>query len=280
MMLLLQRAEMGQPLDFVNSPPPWEVLISAQMRLSSIYAGDEYNRAVVSSFSTIAQEWNSKFSELRDQQDLITSLFSATAAQTISTVEAISGQAQAELKNSSDTLLGTLATRSSDKLSELQGLIAAFNEQLRLQAPATYWAAKAASHKTARRNLRIALVFTILAFIASTAAALKWLNQYFLTNAVHSLLLVSPAILVALWSARLVFRGYNRNNDLLHDAELRSVLATTYLALTKEGAAAANEAERLLILQALVRPEAISPEDVSAGSLLELAKVAAQSPHR
>jgi hypothetical protein len=77
-----------------------------------------------------------------------------------------------------------------------------------------------------------------------------------------------------------LFRAYNRNNDLLYDAEQRAVLATTYLALTKEGAAQANEAERLLILQALVRADSVSPDDASAGALVELAKTALQSPHR
>jgi hypothetical protein len=280
MMLALQRGDMGSHLDFTRDPPPWDLVTSAIMRMSPIFLADEKGEFHSRSFAATTELWTSRLQELHDEQKSALEIFNASSAQTLSDIEAIAKDNLQNLNSASSDALTGFQQATADRKGTLDNLINAYNEHLRLQAPATYWTEKAQAHKNSRKNLRWSLLGTLAAFIVLTIISLKWLDPFLSKNAVHSLILVSPAVLVGLWSARLLFRGYNRNNDLLHDAEQRAVLATTYLALTKEGAAQANEAERLLILQALVRADTISPDDVSASALVELAKVAVQGPHR
>lgn len=69
--------------------------------------------------------------------------------------------------------------------------------------------------------------------------------------------------LTALWVLKHFARLFVMNTERSTDAKLRETVATTFLALTKEGAATVDQRERLLILEALFRLPTPAPPDES-----------------
>ena len=76
-----------------------------------------------------------------------------------------------------------------------------------------------------------------------------------------TLALVSIPALTALWGLKHIARLFVTNIERSADARLRETMTTTFLALTKGGAATVDRHERLLILEALFRPPAPAPSD-------------------
>ena len=148
---------------------------------------------------------------------------------------------------------------------ELDRLEAAFKERLRLDAPAVYWTKR-------RLSQTYIAVFAFIGFLVVTFAALALLeaNWQDITtlvdkggggfNLLPAIVLTVPAILL-LWVLRLISRVFISSLASARDAALRSTLILTYLALTAEPEAGMQEADRLLILQALFRPEHAGPDD-------------------
>ena len=69
---------------------------------------------------------------------------------------------------------------------------------------------------------------------------------------------VSVPALTALWILRHIGRLFVTNFERSGDARMRQTMATTFLALTKEGTEAVTKEERLMVLQALFRAPAES----------------------
>ena len=137
-------------------------------------------------------------------------------------------------------------------------LSATFEEDLHLRAPATYWSRRS---KVAFR----AWLGSLVAFLvgAGTVAYVAvdfgpWFLQQLAsveqTGHFAALAFVSIPALTALWALRHVARLFVTNLERSGDAKLRETMATTFLALTKEGAMDVDRDERLMILQALFRP--------------------------
>ena len=151
--------------------------------------------------------------------------------------------------------------------NEWQKLRTAFDNQLRLEAPAHYWA------KEAKRTLEAATGALILFVVIASLfiAVLIFQGPSFLAELVQigpraayaSIALISIPALTALWVLRHVARLFVTNFERSNDAKMRETMATTFLALTKEGASSAEENERLLVLEALFRP--LGPKQADDG---------------
>ena len=150
-----------------------------------------------------------------------------------------------------------------------------FDIQLRLEAPASYWG------KEAKRTYEAAMGSLIL-FASIALVIIGILVGYgpsFLEELANikdgggyaSVALISIPALTALWILRHVARLFVTNLERSNDAKVRETMATTFLALTKEGASIAEEKERLLVLEALFRPPgAKQTDDGHFGGALEL----------
>lgn len=151
----------------------------------------------------------------------------------------------------------------------------AYNEQLKLRIPASYWNVKGKSHN---RTATISLV----AFVAA-AATLILISIHFATPifdflkttdgevSLGAVALVAPIAGVAIWFLRMISRIYVTNVDQAVDAGQRKTMIQTFLALVKDEKSGITSADRLLILQAMFRPTQTSPDDdAPPANLLEI----------
>lgn len=155
---------------------------------------------------------------------------------------------------------------------EFTALKSAFLETMRLKAPATYWSNKATKHKDAE----FCAMIRLLLFFPAAALGLGWVFWRVGTEILRAppggntaaVYVVTSAGLatvagVTFWIGRLLTKLYLSEHHLRIDAEEREIMTTTYLALTKESAAA--ESDRAIILSALFRntPDGIVKDDGS-----------------
>ena len=150
----------------------------------------------------------------------------------------------------------------------------AFEQELQLRAPASYWSERASTTQSFAMGALAAFVVLALVFIA----VIVWFGPGFLerlaatgeTVRFATLALVSVPALTALWILRHVARLFVTNLERSSDAKFRATMATTFLALTKEGTTEASMEERLLVLEALFRsPAPQSGDDGHWGGLAE-----------
>lgn len=146
-----------------------------------------------------------------------------------------------------------------------------YEEELRLRSASSYWKTKEEQHAFAARlwlGVFGGTAFTLL-------IALFGLAPIYLRSLPHNaagdigisgLAAVTLPALMILWVMRHLSRLFVTHFHQREDARQRRVLITTYLALHNKSAA--SDAERLLILQALFRPNATKDDDDSAASAL------------
>ena len=154
-------------------------------------------------------------------------------------------------------------------------LKATFEEDLHLRAPATYWHRRS---KLAFRAWLGSLVVFLLGAAAIVGVAVVFGPAFLqelasVEGSGHFAILafVSIPALTALWALRHVARLFVTNLERSGDAKLRETMATTFLALAKEGATEVDRDERLMILQALFRPPNPAPaDDGHFGGALEI----------
>jgi hypothetical protein len=170
-----------------------------------------------------------------------------------------------------------LKAASAAAIEEIHRTRAAYESQMQLQSAVQYWGEKRAAHakerSTAFIHLRrwviFASAFALATFLLATIVMLEasgvnvfdWLSiepSPGRTIAAAAYLIISAgvgSILTALfWATRLLVRIYFTARRSEADAEERRVMTQTYLALIKTGAA--QEQDRLIILNALFRPGA------------------------
>ena len=167
------------------------------------------------------------------------------------------------------------ATFTKTARDEWETLRQTFESQLRLEAPATYWRERAAiTSAAARRWLAAFSAMALAVIVVVVVLGPEFLQHVSASNgAGHftTLAFLSIPALTALWVLKHVARLFVTNVERGADAKLRETMATTFLALTKEGAATVDRHERLLILEALFRPPAPAPaDDGHWGGLSEL----------
>ena len=156
---------------------------------------------------------------------------------------------------------------------EWEGLRNAFEEQLHLEAPATYW------HKQADSTKWVA-IWALIGFIAIAGSVIGVIVHYgpsFLERLAAiegdrhftTLALVSIPALISLWMLRHFARLFVTNLDRSADAKWRATMAMTFLALAKEGQHSIGPEERLMVLEALFRaPAPEKPDDGHFGGAL------------
>lgn len=166
-------------------------------------------------------------------------------------------------KTMQDIQAETLSTTRVNAESEHRELLNAFREQLKLKAPVQYWSDKARQHRdTADKYKRIAIVggplsALLLLAILSVLATITLKVETKDTSAAALLLFATMGVVATtaiLWAARIVVRLFLSEHHLSIDAEERATMASTYLALTAEGAI--EPTERQLVLASLFRPTA------------------------
>jgi hypothetical protein len=160
-------------------------------------------------------------------------------------------------------------------------LRATYEEAMRLKAPATYWQDKAVAHRNAEtaglKRLYIFFPAALVIIGLSFSAVALWLLEHPPQANLTALYFIISGGLATLagvifWIGRLMTKLYLSEHHLRIDAEERSIMTTTYLALTEEKAA--DDADRQIILAALFRstPDGIVKDDgvvdVSLAALL------------
>lgn len=166
-------------------------------------------------------------------------------------------------------------------------LLKAYDEQLKLEAPATYWDKKRLRHLFVAGGAAIAFIvvvsFGVFWLINSAPLVIRDLiggvadgqtgkSLEALPPLVALALITLPALGCA-WVLRLVARVLLSNLDLASDAEARSTMITTYLALIKDSEAQMRSEDRTIILSALFRPiDPNSNSDAPPPNLIDIIK--------
>ncbi|MGJ8563848.1 MAG: DUF6161 domain-containing protein [Alphaproteobacteria bacterium] len=136
----------------------------------------------------------------------------------------------------------------------------AYLEDMQMRASVEYWTYKAGEHRTQEGTyLMIVTYYALICFMVLLAVLVGTFNNVEFFDMKHSsqfTLIVSGLILtittLAIWVGRVLTRLYLSEKHLRTDAEERSVMVKTYLALLNEGAA--DQSERALVLAPLFRP--------------------------
>lgn len=162
---------------------------------------------------------------------------------------------------------------ADDAVAQITETDNTFKEFMKLKAPAQYWTDKAAEHKDkediARTKLYwffpLTLVISGAVFVCTANFLLKHPDTAGSKAPIALYVVISGGLLLvstlAFWVGRLLTKLYLSEHHLRNDAEERSVMATTYLALSHEGTAL--ETDRQIILSALFRatPDGIVKDD-------------------
>ena len=152
-------------------------------------------------------------------------------------------------------------TEEFDRLkSNLEGLTAAYEARMELQAPVAYWRNKSNIHASMAKGYATALVI-----YAVSALVLLYVIFYFTASLlpndpkdlsvalifkISAISLLTTA--VAFWIGRILLRNYVSDRHLYNDAQERRTMIMTFLALTRKKAV--TDDDRKLILGALFRP--------------------------
>ena len=149
--------------------------------------------------------------------------------------------------------------------SEWEALRITFESQLRLESPVKYWRDQAdTTSKAAKWSLcafSVIAIAIISVLVVFGPGFLEYISASNSAGPFATLAFVSIPALTALWGLKHVARLFVTNIDRSADARLRETMTTTFLALTKDGAATVDQNERLLILEALFRPPASASTD-------------------
>ncbi len=134
----------------------------------------------------------------------------------------------------------------------------AYNAELGLQAPVTYWSAKRKHHSRRAESLARWLAWSFVAFFSAIAFAASILLDAELTKVTQirlwQLTVLTVMILAAVWGLRIMVRLFFGNSHLENDAHERITIANTYLALLRRGKV--SEVEQKALIEALMRHSA------------------------
>jgi hypothetical protein len=262
---LLQGLTVVEGFSTPNNPLDWRgFILGALYRLDLAKKLPSERRAI----QKLESEWRDIFEKIRAEQE---GAFAATKAHN----EAVADQL-ATVKTEFGTFME--ANKSEWEKMRLQ-----FKSELALQAPIQYWRDKAKAHKVAAVWWGIFTLGGAAAAIGGIVLAFSsYLDPTVKLDYEHGALILLLAGF-AFFLLRLVSRMFLSSVHMQTDASQRAVMAQTYLALEKEGAAQA-ESNRAIILEALFRPVTMGvlKEDQTASHPVEaiVAKVTGDSGHR
>lgn len=162
-----------------------------------------------------------------------------------------------------DEITSNLGQEALAAISSIRETEALYREHMKIKGPVEYWSSKASAHREKAGNYRnVLLGFSVIAgailliclyLIADHAIKVATTDK---PAAVYLVLVTLGVVLttIVFWAARILTRLFLSEHHLAIDAEERSVMAQTYLALTAEGQA--TEQERSIVLGSLFRPTA------------------------
>ncbi|OWQ98242.1 hypothetical protein CDQ91_06920 [Sphingopyxis witflariensis] len=185
----------------------------------------------------------------------------------------------------------SLRTEADTSITGINNVKKAFAEDMKLKASVQYWAEKKGTHSTNRGTaVRHLAIFSGIAGVV--ALLVFWFSITFMLEAsgvnvwdwmvikpekgraiaVSTYLIITGAVgtvlTVIFWTARVLLRNYLTERRLEGDAEERRIMTQTYLALISEGAA--DNEDRLIILNALFRPSPDQPTGDDGGGEVAL----------
>ncbi|NPU64419.1 hypothetical protein HL667_05360 [Bradyrhizobium sp. 83012] len=169
-----------------------------------------------------------------------------------------------DLRANHDTLFSNAETKREEQYSrladDLKATTHAFNVQMELQAPVSYWKKRATSYRIASRWM--------LAFLTAYVGVSVWILYVLYDQAAshlpseaaqvpYSALFRASAFAllmtsIAFWIGRVSLRVFFSFRHLETDAEERRTMITTFLALTRRSAV--SDEDRKFVLAALFRP--------------------------
>lgn len=148
-----------------------------------------------------------------------------------------------------------------------EGLKRTYDEKLSLLAPTDYWHTRARHYKF--QGLGYAIAFGIALAVMIGLFAWLGIGELKTTKAISVWIAVLPIVILAfagVWVLRILGRQLSESLMIMKDAEERETLVKTFLALMRDettGKALINEADRVLILQALFRQSRVTAVDDS-----------------
>lgn len=150
----------------------------------------------------------------------------------------------------------------------------AYNAELGLQAPVTYWTAKRKHHASKAAAFARWLAWSFVAFFSAIGLAAAVLLDLEIAQIsqirLWHLTVVTVLILAAVWGLRILVRQFLGNSHLENDAHERITIANTYLALLRRGKV--TEAEQRSLFEALMRhsTDGIVQDDAIPEGLISL----------
>lgn len=163
-----------------------------------------------------------------------------------------------------DTEISSFMDGVKKRTGDLEDLL---KRRLYFEAPVNYWDEKRRNHLAASWGFGLLFIFSIigLILICGTLLVSNWSEIVAFVEA-HGSTMTSPTLALIFiplvfvaWVLRLLHRVFTTNLSLLSDASERVAMVKTFLALINEHAA--NETDRILILQALFRPSAAAGDE-------------------
>jgi Family of unknown function (DUF6161) len=170
----------------------------------------------------------------------------------------------AEYEDWRERTKGELSEQFNQWENEWAAVKLAFEEELRLKAPITFWTSRAKAHRAAARARarQLAGWGSLGAGVAVGLAALLFDRLLFdrsmadMAGALERGAIAGTGALffatIYLWAMRVLTRFFVSEHHLAIDAQARASMAYTYLSLVKKGAV--DEKDRAIILDALFRP--------------------------
>ena len=196
-------------------------------------------KAQRSALESMKQDWNIQFEK---QHETLRKQNQKLVAEVI------------ELKSQYDGLIKSSTDQTKKAEEKLKDIEQTYDEKLALQSSVTYWKDKCAKHQRIMWYMGVA---TLLCSILTGLGFIWWVHKY-LEGPVTQIPLSKFGVTLAIsslgiWLTRLLSKIFISNLHLRTDADERTTMIQTYLALLREGKGPKDE-ERQLILQTLFRP--------------------------
>jgi len=180
-----------------------------------------------------------------------------------------------------DTHSRSIEERAAASIASITATEHAYIQQMALAAPVAYWSEKAKDHKIAESKLlKISISYFVVAIIVLFVVG--WMSSNYILRLPKDVdraavyVIVSGGLIafttMMFWIGRLIVKLYLSEHHLRVDANERSTMTKTYLAMTHEGTA--TEAERAIVLSAIFRPtpdgivREDGPMDMSVGGIV------------
>jgi len=244
-------------------------------RISQLF-GDKTVELQQRALADMRKDWDSRFAGTLIEQQNVREALERYMRDTKVTID----NKNKSTKRIFRYMLNRFRGMRQDHTTEMEQMRKAFQADLALRAPATYW------------GDRVGPNYTVAAVAGIAFAGLAALLSFILVNegpgVLNSLrgpdgsislgaavILTIPALAV-FWVMRLIARLIIDHLHQARDARLRELMTRTFLALMADKDAKLGTEGTLLVLQALFRPMEASVDDAPPSNLIDIMKEAAK----